>query len=76
MAYYPSDEMQQRLNRLSDITEQAPTQIITEAIERYIAEEEREIGLIKDGLREAEAENFATSEEVKETFKKWLKDAN
>ncbi len=44
--------------------------IIHEALGNYL-EEKRQIAAIEEGIREADAGNFATEEEVRAAFARW-----
>ena len=48
--------------------------IVHEAIGAYL-EEKRQISAIEEGIREADAGNFATDDEVRAAFAKWGVDA-
>jgi RHH-type rel operon transcriptional repressor/antitoxin RelB len=49
------------------------TQLINEALDHYIFLQELNLRKIDEGLRAAEAGDFATDEEVEAEFAKWRK---
>lgn len=68
-------ETQARLDQLAKATERSRSWLVADAVRRYVEEEGWQIAAIEEGVREADAGNFATEEEVKAAFAKWDVDA-
>jgi predicted transcriptional regulator len=47
------------------------TQLIDEAIDSYISWREHQLALIDEGIRQADAGDFASEEEVQAAFARW-----
>lgn len=63
-------EMKSRLDRLAQITRRSKSFLAAEAIERYLDTEAWQILEIEQALREADAGDFASEEEVRRVLKK------
>lgn len=59
------------LRLLSIATKCSEAKIIEEAVRVYIEDQTWQIEAIKEGVRQAEAENFASEDDIKKTFSKW-----
>ncbi len=64
-------EVKQRLESLARATDQSEARLATEAISSYVELQEWQIRQIEDGLREADAGDFASDEEVAAVFARW-----
>ena len=64
-------EMKERLEGLARATDQSEARLATEAISSYVELQEWQIQQIKEGLREADAGDFASDEEVAAVFARW-----
>lgn len=63
-------EMKSRLDQLAQITRRSKSFLAAEAIERYLDTEAWQILEIEQALREADAGDFASEEEVRRVLKK------
>ena len=45
--------------------------LVADAIRRYVEEEGWQVAAIEEGVRQADADDFATEEEVKAAFSEW-----
>ena len=68
-------EIKERLEELARATSQPESVLAAEAISSYVDLREWQIRKIEQGLREAQAGEFASDEEVAAFFSDWL-DAN
>ena len=68
-------KLKKKLDKLAKTTRRSRSFLEAEAIRDFVSLNEWQIEEIKKGLREADAGNFATDEEVEEVFKKWTKRA-
>jgi RHH-type rel operon transcriptional repressor/antitoxin RelB len=64
-----------RLEKLAKATERTKSYLAAEAIRTYIELNEWQIAEIKAALKEADAGDFATAEEVKKVMNKWGRSA-
>ena len=64
-------ETHSRLEHLVKATDRSRSWLVADAIRRYVEEESWQIAAIEEGVRQANAGNFATDEEVKATFARW-----
>jgi RHH-type transcriptional regulator, rel operon repressor / antitoxin RelB len=64
-------EVKERLEGLARATDQSEARLATEAISSYVELQEWQIQQIKEGLREADAGDFASDDEVAAVFAKW-----
>lgn len=64
-------EVSQRLEKLAEATARSRSWLAADAIQRYLELEEWQISEIEAGLREADAGEFATAEEVEAFFERW-----
>ena len=60
-----------KLEMLAKATARSKSFLIAEAIETYVEDQAWQIGAIKEGIKEADRDKFATDREVSKTFKKW-----
>ena len=61
------------LEKLAKETRRSESRLAAEAIRSYVDINEWQIAAIKRGIKEADAGNFATDQEVQATFKKLRK---
>jgi RHH-type rel operon transcriptional repressor/antitoxin RelB len=64
-------ETRERLEKLSRATARTKSFLAAEAIRAYLDVNEWQIHEIEDGLREADAGDFASETEVQAVFTKW-----
>ena len=60
-----------KLELLVKATDRSKSYLVAEAIETYVEAQAWQIEAIKEGIKEADKEIFATERQVKKTFKKW-----
>jgi RHH-type rel operon transcriptional repressor/antitoxin RelB len=65
-------QLKSRLEDLAKSTESSSAELALDAISSYVDLQERQIRRIENGLREADAGELATDEEVAAVFSKWL----
>jgi len=64
-------EVKQRLEGLARVTDQSEARLATEAISSYVDLQEWQVRQIEEGLREADAGDFASDEKVAAVFARW-----
>jgi predicted transcriptional regulator len=64
-----------RLEKLAASTSRSRSWLVAEAVKQYVTEQSWQVEAIEEGIREADAGNFATDDEVKEAFGRWDVDA-
>ncbi|WP_448204095.1 CopG family ribbon-helix-helix protein [Azospirillum sp. sgz302134] len=62
------EKMAEALTRLSEATEHDPAWHLKRAVEAYLADQFEEYEDIRQAVAEADAGDFATDEEMEETF--------
>jgi predicted transcriptional regulator len=62
---------QSSLDKLAKATDRSRSWLVADAVRRYVAEESWQIAAIEEGVRQAEAGNFATKAEVRAAFARW-----
>ena len=60
-----------KLELLVKATDRSKSYLVAEAIETYVEAQAWQIEAIKEGIKEADKEIFATERQVKKIFKKW-----
>jgi predicted transcriptional regulator len=65
------EKTKEKLEQLSKATERSKSFLISEAIREYIIEQAWQIDAIKEGIDQADAKKFASTDEIKSTFSKW-----
>ena len=68
------EETQSRLDQLAKATDRSRSWLVADAIRRYVEEEGWQVAAIEEGVRQADAGDFATEEEVKAAFAEWSVD--
>ena len=64
-------DTQAQLERLAAATSRSRSWLVAEAVKQYVAEQSWQVEAIEEGIREADAGNFASDDEVKEAFARW-----
>ena len=64
-------EMKDRLEALSKSTERTQAYLASQAIQEFIETQEWQIKAIKKGIEAAERGEFASEDQVQQTFSKW-----
>lgn len=65
------EETQNRLDQLAKATDRSRSWLMADAIRRYVEEEGWQVAAIEEGVRQADAGDFATEDEVKAAFAEW-----
>ena len=65
-------EVKERLDALAETTSSSTSRLATDVIQIFIGLQEWQVKEIQEGLREADAGDFASDEEVAAVFAKWL----
>ena len=65
------EETQSRLDQLAKATDRSRSWLVADAIRRYVEEEGWQVAAIEEGVRQADASDFASEEEVKTAFFEW-----
>ena len=60
-----------QLDMLADATDRSRSWLVADAVKRYVMEESWQVAAIKEGIREADAGDFASDDEVKAAFARW-----
>ncbi len=68
-------KLKKKLDKLAKSTQRSRSFLAAEAIREYVSLNEWQIQEIEKGIREADAGNFATEEEVMAMRKKWKRRA-
>lgn len=66
-----STEMKEQLDKLADATHRSKSYLAGEAIRQYLDLEAWQIGEIQQALKEADANEFASNEEIDAIVKKY-----
>jgi predicted transcriptional regulator len=64
-------ETKGKLDLLAKSTARSKSFLIAEAVRAYVKEQSWQIDAIKEGVEQANAENFASNDEIRSTFGKW-----
>ena len=64
-------ELKSRLDKLSAVTRRSKSFLAAEAVREFIELNEWQIEEIKDAVKEADADGFASDQEVQAVFNKW-----
>lgn len=65
-------EVKERLDALAETTSSSTSRLATDAIQIFVDLQEWQVKEIREGLREADAGEFASAAEVAAVFAKWL----
>ena len=69
-------QLKDRLDQLAETTHRSKSFLAAEAIREFVDLNEWQIQEIKSAIKDADAGNFATDEQVREVFNKWGVDAD
>ncbi|MGF1644413.1 MAG: CopG family ribbon-helix-helix protein [Thiotrichales bacterium] len=64
-------DIKDRLDRLADATQRSKSFLAAEAIRNFVELNEWQIAEIQAAVEEADADDFATTDEVADTFSRW-----
>ena len=65
------EEVKDRLDRLADSTQRSKSYLAAEAIREFVGRNEWQVAQTRAALREADAGDFATDDEVAALARKW-----
>jgi predicted transcriptional regulator len=68
-------KLKKKLDKLAESTKRSKSFLASEAIASFVELNEWQIKEIKEGIKEADAGDFASDEEVRKTFGKWTGNA-
>lgn len=68
-----AEDKKSRIDKLAAVQDRDRSYIINEALDSYLDLMDWQLEQIKEGLRQADAGEFATDEEVAATFALWKK---
>jgi predicted transcriptional regulator len=63
--------LKRKLDKVAAALDRPRSWILNQALESYLEQQSWQVAEIKQGLAEAEAEDFASEDEVKAVFEKW-----
>jgi RHH-type transcriptional regulator, rel operon repressor / antitoxin RelB len=69
-------ELKQRLDQLAEVTHRSKSYLAAEALREFVELNEWQLREVKDAIKEADEEDFASQQTVAETLGKWGVDAN
>lgn len=64
-------DTQNQLEKLAEATCRSRSWLVAEAVKQYVAEQSWQVEAIQEGLRQANAGEFASETEVAEAFGSW-----
>jgi len=65
------EETHGKLDNLAKAVDRSRSWLVADAVRRYVEEESWQVAAVEEGVRQADAGNFATQDEVKATFARW-----
>jgi predicted transcriptional regulator len=65
------EETSRKLEQLAQATLRSRSWLVSEAIRRYLKEESWQVAAIEEGIRQADAGNFADDKDVQTAFRRW-----
>jgi Predicted transcriptional regulator len=65
------EETHTRLEKLSKATDRSRSWLVADAVRRYVTEESWQVAAIEEGVRQADAGEFATDNDAKAAFAAW-----
>lgn len=71
MTIHLDPELDERLNRLAQSTHRSKSYLAAEALRDFVELSEWQTREIQDGIKEADAGDFASEQAVKDTLSKW-----
>lgn len=69
-------DLKSRLDKLASATQRSKSFLASQAVREYIELNEWQILELKEAIQEADAEDFASDQEVDAVFNKWATNAN
>lgn len=69
-------ELKSRLDKLANATHRSKSFLASQAVREYIELNEWQILELKEAIKEADAEDFASDQEVVAVFNKWATNAD
>lgn len=69
-------ELKSRLDKLAIATHRSKSYLASEAVREFIELNEWQILELKEAIREADADDFASDQEVEAVFSKWTTNAD
>jgi RHH-type transcriptional regulator, rel operon repressor / antitoxin RelB len=67
------DEKKKALDAISESLDRDRSWVLGEAVDRYLEAHRRQMEHIREGVRQADARQFAKPSEVRKAFAKWRK---
>lgn len=64
--------LKEQLDKLAEATGRSKTTIAVEALQSYLEEQAWQVGEIQEALKDADADDFATPDEVEAVLNKYL----
>jgi predicted transcriptional regulator len=65
------EETGKQLEQLAHATSRSRSWLVSDAIRRYLQEESWQVAAIEEGIRQADAGNFADDKDVQAAFGRW-----
>ena len=65
------EETHGRLDNLAKATDRSRSWLVADAVRRYVEEESWQVAAVEEGVRQADAGNFAAEDEIKAAFARW-----
>jgi predicted transcriptional regulator len=62
------EETHGKLDNLAKAVDRSRSWLVADAVRRYVEEESWQVAAVEEGVRQADAGNFATADEVKAAF--------
>ena len=69
-------ELKSRLDKLANATHRSKSFLASQAVREYVELNEWQILELKEAIKEADAEDFASDQEVVSVFNKWATNAD
>lgn len=66
-----NSEKRKAIDKIASLLERSRSEILNDAIDAYLQVQQWQLDHIKEGLRQADAGEFATDEEVAAAFARW-----
>ncbi|NEQ72791.1 MAG: CopG family transcriptional regulator [Okeania sp. SIO2C9] len=66
-----NSEKRKAIDNIASLLERSRSEILNDAIDAYLQVQQWQLNHIKEGLRQADAGEFASDEEVAATFARW-----
>ena len=65
------EETHGKLDNLAKAVDRSRSWLVADAVRRYVEEESWQVAAVEEGVRQADAGNFAAEDEVKAAFARW-----